>query len=70
MLTKASFADLRGAKFFRCARLVGAVGVEIESSQSKSRKRHGVAPPSLFNWSLLEPTPLVPLHFFKMYKGL
>ncbi|PYU68721.1 MAG: hypothetical protein DMG49_15315 [Acidobacteria bacterium] len=28
LLTRASFADLRGAKFFRCVRLVGAVGVE------------------------------------------
>src|SRR6266852_8454961 len=28
LLTKPSFADLRGAKFFRCVRLVGAVGIE------------------------------------------
>ena len=28
LLTKASFADLRGSKFFCCVRLVGAVGVE------------------------------------------
>ena len=28
LLTKPSFADLRGAKLFRCVRLVGAVGIE------------------------------------------
>jgi len=36
--------------------LVGAVGIEITTPQSKSRKRNGVAPPPLFNWSLLEPS--------------
>jgi hypothetical protein len=37
-------------------KLVGAVGIEFATPQSKSRKRNGVAPPPLFNWSLLEPT--------------
>jgi len=36
--------------------LVGAVGIEIASLKSKSRKRNGVAPPPLSNWSLLEPS--------------
>src|SRR6266849_9626668 len=36
--------------------LVGAVGIEFTSPSSKSRKRNGVAPPPLFNWSLLEPS--------------
>ena len=31
LLTKVSFADLRSAKFFRCVRLVGAVGVGINT---------------------------------------
>ncbi len=35
--------------------MVGAVGIEIESLHPKSRKRNDVAPPPLFNWSLLEP---------------
>jgi hypothetical protein len=35
--------------------LVGAMGIEFATPQSKSRKRNGVAPPSLFNWSLLVP---------------
>jgi hypothetical protein len=56
LLTKASFADLRSCKFFRCVRLVGAVGVEFASLHSKSRRGNGVAPPPLFNWSLLEPS--------------
>ena len=37
-------------------RLVGAVGIEFTSPQSKSRKRNGVVPPPLFNWSLLDPS--------------
>ena len=32
LLTKPSFADLRNAKFFRCVRLVGAVGIEPAAS--------------------------------------
>jgi len=36
--------------------LVGAVGIEIASLHSKSRKRNGVAPPPLSNWNLLEPS--------------
>ena len=35
--------------------VVRAVGIEIESLHSKSRKRNDAAPPPLFNWSLLEP---------------
>ncbi len=40
----------------RIGKLVGVVGIEFKSLQSKSRKRNGVAPPPLFNWSLLEPS--------------
>ena len=35
--------------------LLGAVEIEFTSPSSKSRKRNGVAPPPLSNWSLLEP---------------
>ena len=35
--------------------MVGAVGIEIASPFSKSKKDNGVAPPPLSNWSLLEP---------------
>jgi hypothetical protein len=37
LLTRPSFADLRGAKFFRCVRLVGAVGIELKATL-KARK--------------------------------
>jgi hypothetical protein len=37
LLTKPSFADLRGAKFFRCVRLVGAVGIEPTTFGLKGR---------------------------------
>jgi hypothetical protein len=36
-------------------RKVGAVGIKFATPQSKSRKRSGVAPPPLLNWSHLEP---------------
>ena len=37
LLTKPSFADLRFAKSFGCARLVGAVGVEPTTNGLKGR---------------------------------
>jgi hypothetical protein len=48
LLTKPSFADLRGAKFFRCVRLVGAVGIETASLQNKSCTVNGIVPPPRF----------------------
>ena len=48
--------DLSKHMLFQSVRLVGAVGIEIESLLSKSNKGNGVAPPPHSNWSLLEPT--------------
>lgn len=47
--------NLRKRMLFQSIGLVGAVGIEFESLSHKSRKRNDVAPPPLFNWSLLEP---------------
>jgi hypothetical protein len=50
----------------------GVSWIEIESLHSKSRKRNDVAPPPLFNWSLLEPregTTATPFKLGDLYKS-
>jgi hypothetical protein len=47
-------------------RTAEAVGIEFTSLHSKSRKRNDVAPPPSSNWSLLEPSNLLPRPWIRM----